>query len=249
MIRSFNYTGRKKIKRERIEITLLNDKNGRYFKARVNLDGLGFAPDAKIIIEPHYKGVQQRFHFGTVADFREPADTRLSELPDTELVFFDVSVVDDSQEVGLILGKASAVPAGIQDSPGSRIPLLYVNSVDLKDQIWKVSFEGADGRPILEINNRIPELKDLLRHNKTFISLVYPIAFRIILRQIAEEDHYDDIETWQGQWFRFLETALGITTFPEKDLDNESQDIDSWIDDCVNAFCRKTNMIEKLTEK
>ena len=55
MIRRFNYTGRKKIKRERIEITLLNDKNGRYFKARVNLDGLGFAPDAKIIIEPHYK--------------------------------------------------------------------------------------------------------------------------------------------------------------------------------------------------
>ena len=57
MIRRFNYTGRIKISQNRIDVTLFKDNDGKYFKAKINLEGLKLPPWAKVFIEPNYKGV------------------------------------------------------------------------------------------------------------------------------------------------------------------------------------------------
>ena len=169
MIRRFNYTNRVKIPRSRIDVALFKDNEGKYFRAKINLDGLKFPATARVFIEPNYKGVYQRFDFGTVGEFKEPANTRLSELPETELAYFDVSVVDESEKVGLLLGKARGIPVSTNDLPNDRIPLLYVNPIDLKDQFWKLSFDSSDDdRPVLEINNRIPELYEMAKNDIKF---------------------------------------------------------------------------------
>jgi len=251
MIRRFNYTNRVKIPRSRIDVALFKDNEGKYFRAKINLDGLKFPLTARVFIEPNYKGVYQRFDFGTVGEFQEPANTRLSELPETELAYFDVSIVDESEKVGLLLGKARGIPVSTNDLPNDRIPLLYVNPTDLKDQFWKLSFDSSDDdRPVLEINNRIPELYEMAKNDIKFISLVYPSAFRSVLIKIVEEGEFDlDDDHWISQWIKFINGVLGIKHLP--DAENENGNLtpeqEEWIDECVNAYCKKFQLFEKFT--
>jgi hypothetical protein len=251
MIRRFNYTGRVKISRSRVDISLLKDREGKYFRAKVNLEGLDLSPDAKIYIEANYKGVYQRFPFGTVAHFKEPENTRLNELPETELAYFDIAVVDESGKVGLLLGKAKGIAVSTDGVPNDRIPLLPVNPTDLKNQFWKLSFDSSDdGRPILEINKNIPDIFEIARNDPKFICLVYPAAFRGVLKKLLEYEDFDAGEdSWISDWLKFIHSVLGIKNLPDSDTENGTitPEQEAWIDDCVNEYCKKMQLFEKFT--
>lgn len=253
MIRRFNYTDRIKIPRNRIDIALFKDNEGKYFRAKINLDGLNFPATAKVFIEPNYKGVYQRFDFGTVSNINEPTSTRLSELPETELAYFDISIVDESEKVGLLLGKARGIPVSTNELPNDRIPLLYVNPTDLKDQFWKLTFDSSDDdRPVLEINNRIPELYEKAKNDINFISLVYPIAFRQVITKIVENGEFEmEEEHWITQWMKFIDGVLGIKSLPDTENDSGilTSEQETWIDECVNEYCKKFHLFEKFTAK
>lgn len=253
MIRRFNYTGRVKIPRSRVDISMFKDNEGKYFKANINLEGLDLPPDAKIYIEPNYKGVYQRFYFGTVAHFEEPETTRLNELPETELAYFDVSIVDEKSKIGLLLGKAKGIVISTDGLPNDRMPLLYVNPTDLKNQLWKLTFDSSDdSRPTLEINKNIPEMYEMAKNDIKFISLVYPAAFRGVLIKIIEEGEFDSgIDSWISQWLKFLSTALGIKSLPDIETENGviTSEQDAWIDECVNEYCKKFHLFEKFTSQ
>lgn len=251
MIRRFNYTNRLKISRSRIDISLFIDREGKYFRAKVDLEGLNLPQNAKVYIEANYKGVYQRFHFGTVAQFKEPENTRLNELPETELVYFDIAVVDESGKLGLILGSAKGISVSTDGTPHDRIPLLPVNPTDLKNQFWKLSFDSSDdGRPVLEINKNIPDIFEIARNDNKFICLVYPIALRGVLEKLLKEGDSDAEEgTWMYDWYKFINMFLGIKNKPEMDTENESltPEQEVWIDDCVNEYCKKMQLFEKFT--
>ncbi len=251
MIRRFNYTDRVKIPRNRVDISLFKDNDGKYFKANINLEGLELPATAKIYIEPNYKGVYQRFYFGTVGQLIEPENTRLDELPETELAYFDVSIVDEQNLIGRLLGKAKGIPVSTDGLPNDRLPLLYVNPTDLKNQFWKLTFDSSDdGRPILEINKNIPGIYEMARDDIKFISLVYPAAFRGVLIKILEEEDFDNAsDFWVSQWLKFLNAGLGIKSLPEGGLENGILTIEqeTWIDECVNEYCKKFNLFEKFT--
>ncbi len=250
MIRRFNYTGRIKIPRKNVDISLHNDKVGKYFRAKIELSDFGLLPDAKVYIEANYKGVYQRFCFGSVARFNEPESTRLSELPDTELVYFDVSVVDESGTVGLLLAKARGIAVSSEGQSSDRIPLLPVNPRDLKNQFWKLNFDAADdGRPTLEINKNIPDVFEKARNDINFISLVYPSAFRGVLIKILEDDLFGEEEgTWVSDWRKFIVGVLGIKNLPDSDSETKSLTPvqEAWIDDCVDEYCKQLNLFEKF---
>ena len=251
MIRRFNYTGRTKLARNRVEIALHKDKEGKYFSAKIDLAGLKLPGEARIYIEANYKGVYQRFSFGTVSNIKQPDSTRLTELPETELAYFDISIVDEQNKMGLLLSKASGIAVSTEGFPNDRLPLLYVNPVDLKNQFWKLSFDTSDdGRPTLEINKNIPEIFDLAKNDIKFISLVYPTAFRGVLEKLIREDNFEDAEDgWISQWLKFIRLTLGIKHDPEMGNDGGelSADQELWIDDCVNEFCTKLRLFEKFT--
>lgn len=52
MIRKFNYTGRQKIARSRVDITLFEEERIRTFDAAIDFDNLGLPPEARVYIEP-----------------------------------------------------------------------------------------------------------------------------------------------------------------------------------------------------
>ncbi|MBS1656450.1 MAG: hypothetical protein JSU05_16465, partial [Bacteroidetes bacterium] len=132
-----------------------------------------------------------------------------------------------------------------------RIPLLYVNPTDLKNQFWKLSFESADdNRPVLEINNRIPDLYERTKNDINFISLVYPVAFRQVLIKIVEEGEFDvEEDHWISQWMKFIDGVLGIKRLPDTENDNGhlTPEQEEWIDECVNEYCKKLQLFEKFT--
>ena len=251
MIRRFNYTGRVKIPRSRVDISMFKDNEGKYFKANINFEGLDLPPDAKVYIEPNYKGVYQRFYFGTVAHFKEPENTRLNELPETELAYFDVSIVDEQSKAGLLLGKAKGIAISTDGLPNDRMPLLYVNPTDLKNQFWKLTFDSSDdSRPTLEINKNIPEMYEMAKNDIKFISLVYPAAFRGVLIKIIEGGEFDTGgDSWVSQWLKFLSISLGIKSLPDTDNENGvlTPEQETWIDECVNEYCKKFQLFEKFT--
>lgn len=251
MIRRFNYTNRLKIPRNRVDISLFKDREGKYFRAKINLDNLDLAPEAKIYIEANYKGVYQRFAFGTVAHFKEPENTRLNELPETELAYFDIAIVDETGKVGLLLGSAKGIAVSTDGVPNDRIPLLPVNPADLKNQFWKLSFDSSDdGRPVLEINRNIPDIFEIARNDIKFISLVYPAAFRGVLEKLIEHGDFDTEEdSWVSDWLKFINSVLGIKNLPDTDTENGnlSPEQEAWIDDCVNEYCKKMQLFEKFT--
>ena len=193
----------------------------------------------------------QRFYFGTVAQFKEPDNTFLNELPETELAYFDVSIVDEAGTVGLLLGSAKGIPVSTDGTPNDRIPLLPVNPTDLGNQFWKLSFDsGEEGRPILEINKNLPDPFEMARNDIKFISLVYPAAFRgVLVRLIQQGDADAEEDSWIAQWLKFIDQVLHIKTVPEFDTNNDDMtpEQESWIDECVNEYCKKLNLFEKFT--
>jgi hypothetical protein len=121
----------------------------------------------------------------------------------------------------------------------------------LKNQFWKLTFDSSDdGRPILEINKNIPGIYEMARDDIKFISLVYPAALRGILIKILEEEDFDNGDDfWVSQWLKFLNAGLGIKSLPESN--NESgaltSEQETWIDECVNEYCKKFQLFEKFT--
>lgn len=239
MIRTFNYTGRKKIERQHVRISLRPNRKPLEFDAEMELGSYGFPPDADVVVEAYYKtaAAHMRFSFGRVADLAPPGDRRLTEI-DGEIVFFRVIVVDRSQGAPRIVGVAENLqPGEDQLSSGSRFNLLPVNFIDLGDEVWNLTL---DPRPILEINQAIAGIRDLA-HHPLFFGCVYPEVVRRVLNAIAADGIDDDVQTqWKAMWLRY---AKALADAPDTVDPDEIRD---WIEEVVDRFSSSHRVREQF---
>lgn len=138
MIRKFNYTGRKRIDRERLKIKLVAAEGDfPSFDAAINLDDLGLPSDAAVYVEAYDRSSYMRFDFGTVAQQIAPARRQLTELQSRELILFRVRVVDKAGAHGRVLAVADRLtPVATGAAAVEREGLLGVELQDLGDRIW-----------------------------------------------------------------------------------------------------------------
>ena len=95
MIRKFNYTGRKKIRRSDVRIDLLrDDDNRRYFNISLHLADLELPETARVYVEAYHRSGYQRYDFGTAGRLRIPADRTLGGIAASVMPLFRVKVVD-----------------------------------------------------------------------------------------------------------------------------------------------------------
>ena len=81
MLRTLNFTGRRKIPREAAQITLHREADGGVtFEADLRLDDFEFPTHAQIFVEAFFKTNTERFAWGTVGERQVPADRRLRRL-------------------------------------------------------------------------------------------------------------------------------------------------------------------------
>jgi len=244
MIRRFNYTGRQRIESSRVTVELRNENGTRSFDASIDLAGFGLPQKAEVHVEAYYKSSYMRFQFGSVEAIQPAMDRRLTEIDRGDIVFFRVKIVDHSDKFGRILAEADGItPREIETAPADRFPLLPIDAKDLGQGIWRLEF-GA--QPVLEINNAIlginGSIREIVRSDPAFFSLVFPSVVKQILFQILIVDQYDptddDENSWQGQWLRYVGRF-----HPDPPPRPESEDTSvldrqlEWIDDAMKAWC------------
>jgi len=240
MRRRFNYTERKRITRDQIEIKLNRDGDTvESFSAKLNLNGMNLPLADRVYIEAYRRADVERYPFGTVDNIAPPDDTSLSRLRYQESLRFRVLVTDESGERGLIHALAEGIPA----EEYRKRSILPVDFRDLGRRIWKIEF-GADG-PVLLLNEKVPGIYDLGKEPQ-FRLCVYPAALRDVLtHMVFVENAFSSEEltdNWTDDWIRFARALTTGDGDASVILDVNSPQFDDseamqWTDGVVNQFC------------
>jgi len=243
VIQRFNYTGREKIVRKNLSITIKreNDKITSFVLDRLDLQGLNLPPDADTWIEAYYRSELKRFDCGTVTNLKLPLVGELSDMAYTENLKFRILIAERQNRK--ILAHADRLAP---EEPAGKEFILPVDfGGDLGNMIWTVKYEGDDGGPVLFINRKIPNIENIAKHDPMFFVYVYPVVIREILTYMIFVEGVDSVSDpsseWHKKWLKFS-CILGIT--PPQVLNPEHDNFDkdaasNWIDAVARAFCDK----------
>lgn len=242
MLRKLNFTERAKVPRSQVRVTLRRGDDGvLVFDPQLTFDGVAVVPTARVFIEAYYRTSFMRFDCGSVEAFVPPDDRRLTDIDGTGVVRFRVKIVDNTANDHRIVAVADDIVVSLE-KPGTsgRLPLLPVNFSDaLGQQAWRIAFESNG--PVLELNNRIDDIKDMAKNDAAFFALVYPAAVRQILTQILlvdQQDWHEEGDEWWNFWLRWAAYFSGP-------LPRDGDEAPFWIDDVVSAFSREQNLIDR----
>lgn len=237
----FNYTGRKKINRSDIIITVF-DRNGVLtFDADVDLSDHSLPEDSPVFVEAYRQTSWMRFDYGNSAEPKAQSDNRLSGFDSLDGIRFRVKVSQGDGVHGKLLAVADKIrPVKPEEGEAGRLCILPVKSEDM-DCIWKIDF---DNDPILLISKKAGS-KDMISQSPGFISLVYPSVLREILFKIkgSDVDWIEDEESWQNQWLTFVNNLPG-TGDPPDWLDDDKDRYYQWVEDAVESFARHLHIVE-----
>ena len=252
-VRSFNYTGRRRITREEVSLRLnqLPDKTG-IFDADIRLEKSHALPEGAVVCVEAYRGSSaswMRFPFGTVGALKPPADRRLTDFDGTDGILFRVKVTSPEKDQGLLLAEADALsPRAPDEDEHSRESLLRVRSdKTLEERVWRLDFVD---KPVLLVNSALGEWRDVVL-DRPFMALVMPEVLEAILVRALFVDKYEhddqDEETgdWRSQWLRFARSIPGTTDQPgTEDMDA----LERWVGEVVGAFSRKQCILDRFEE-
>jgi hypothetical protein len=249
VIRRLNYTGRKSIARSRVTIRIVPFSGGDpAFTADYNLKGLRFPRDARVYIEAYNADSYMRFAFGTVGESVVPRDTRLTEITARPLVKFRLKVVDETNQIGLLLGVADKiVPLRPDEDLEQKQSLLPVDFCDLGERVWRLDLSDW---PVLELNNRIDGIAEAARSSGGFLGLLYPEVLRRILREAVIEQQVTDPDLdesdWTCLWLRYACSLPGVSAPPSSASRQQAELLEEWIEEAVHAFCRTRHARARL---
>jgi hypothetical protein len=247
-MRSFNYTGRKKILRKDFALGIYtNDKDDIYFEVNLpDFMALGYCPKSKIFVEAYRKAGYMRFDYGTVANNKE-FDGYLSEFDDPDDIYFRIKVI--SEEGKKLEGVADRIRPEIEKQ--TDLSIINVRVVDLSGAIW--SIEYSDENPTILLDKSFSKMT--IHSDVKFKTIILPSVLREILTRILliEKDFsidFDDVEgDWRNRWMYFCKETLG-SAFTQEDIENMDEDKKfNWIDETVARFCRYNKFKESLKQE
>jgi hypothetical protein len=240
-----NYTQRKRITRDRVDLALDSEADPPQVRALINLDGLSLADDGEVVLEAYHQTRLHRIEAGPVADLGEVIAT-LKDFPDIGLIKFRLKVSAPSDELGrrallAVADKLQPRCEGDEDAP--RDPLLpFRGSADLGQEVWRVVFEADE--PVVEMNSNLGDWRGFAQE-PYFQTLVLPEVFRQVLIWLAEQPTEDDATHSVARWRAFLE-GLGADVEPEEP--DHVDTVRSWADEAVAKLARRHRWFEMLQE-
>jgi hypothetical protein len=245
MIRKFNYTGRKKIRRSDVSIDVLRDGEGRrFFNIGLHLAEMVLPANARIYVEAYHRSGYQRFDFGTARAMKIPADRRLNGISESATPLFRVKVVDKTAAHGRILASIDKIrPASVDHQPADSRTLLFVEYDELGQRIWQLDLDGD--WPVLKLNQDVEEIGLIASSDNRFAALVYPEVFRQILTRIVIVDEHTDPDCdddWPSLWLKLACDLPGMTG----PLPGPKADRRTWIENAVEAFCANFEVLSKF---
>lgn len=243
MRRRVNSTGRKRIERQHVRITLGSDALGRpLVTAKFRLDDLKLPGDGRIFLEAYRHGFVERLPYGTVKSPSAEGASVLEELG-PEGVLFRVKIVDPGSGKMLALGRR----LGAGDDTQPRQELFRVKLGDLRQEVWCVRLNDL-AAPTLLLNNRIPDIASRFRRSD-FRAHVLPAAMRMVLLELWRTDQEPDEDepadaSWARRWWDFAEALAGEES---PDVNDPTRMLD-WIDRACAAFAARHGLTDKLLD-
>jgi hypothetical protein len=247
MIKRVNFTGRRRIARDRIDIEVF-DGIPRRFAAAIDLSEMELPEDAGVFVEATCAGstVIQRFEFGTVGKLKPESLCLLTDI-EGENVFFSIKVVDHSEKFGRLLRVAENVRpqrAGKQTAAGRR-GILPIEPADLGQKLWQLEFREHD--VFLLVNRQIPGFVDYVRGDPAFHAVVYPEVVRQVLTRAIHEnvDADEDDERWPVMWLRFGR-SLHPMREPAPNENEGSEVVEDWVSEVVSTFSETHSLKDRF---
>lgn len=241
MKKTFNYTGRKKIERIDVCVSLREDKGVWVFDADFRLAEYHFPRNAEIWVEAHRQNLWMQFNWGTISAMRPAVNRRLTEFDVPDGILFRVRVVQPAgQEHHKLLGEADGIPfVKVGEANAKHRPLLDTVPDALDQLLWKLDMD-RDPPALLVNRDALPTWKEMAQ-SAHFTSLVYPEVMRRLLTASLIDDEWSDEEEggWQSDWVRFARNIGGLAA-PPPPADGEGRE--KWIEEAVAAFARRNNM-------
>jgi len=133
---------------------------------------------------------------------------------------------------GRILAAADGLRPSTPGDDADRQALLPMRERDIGNELWKIEVDYRTG-PVLVVSNRVSGLAAQIRTVPLLQGLVFPHAFRAILRDLNPPGESDDDDLWGDNWRLFL-IDLGVPAEPEDP--NDADAVDEWIETAVKAF-------------
>ena len=251
MIRRFNYTGRRKIRREDVQITVLTGAEGASFNAQFDLSSYNLPVDALVAVEAQRRSRFMRFPWGTVGSPLPPSDRRLRAFESADSVLFRLKVTGAGEHAGKLLAVADRLrPLAPDEQPKTVEPLLPVASEPLNGELWRVDFD--DGKPRLLIDEHFD--RDEVARHPAFVATALPAAFREILTRAYVVEEYNggdgDVEEddWPDKWFQ-LARSLGVSDplsdWFEADNRAANTEFHDWVNEAVGRFCQHHDLVRR----
>lgn len=235
-----NYTGRKRITRDRLHIRQEDGDDGMTPVVGVvlNLDGMDLPDDADVLVEAYRQNTYMRFKVGTVGDFESVGGLSLKDFATGEAILYRIKVVGrQDSDAGKLLAAADQVrPTLPEDDANKRSLLPFRRSADLGQRLWRLDLMGEE--PVVLINKQVGDWYSFAS-SPAFRALVYPEVLRQIADWVLEESDEDSIGPL-GDWRRFIE-LMGKRV---EDVSDDPLGRDDWLDDVVARFCRDHRFLE-----
>ena len=242
-VRTFNYTGRDRIKHGDVQITL---ESGVFSVVFPSFDK--YPANARVFVEPYRHGHSRHLDFGEVGGIRPPSESQrtLFDFHPPESAYFRIKIV--SPEGGKILASGERISPEESGSSGKSI--LPVVQEDLGAECWRLSFDENDPPVVLQINKRLADhaaWKDIATSGY-FLAFVYPAVLHQTLYYVLFVEKNHDMESGQyAPWLRFGARFAGENPPPPED--ENADDIHKWIIRAVSGFARRqTDSIQKGIE-
>ena len=145
MIKRVNFTGRKRIAKNRVQLEV-DGGPPRRFTARFDLTDTKFPAEAAVVLEAMSAGsnVVERIECGSFGTLQPTLSRTLRDV-EGENIFFNLKVIDRTERTGRILGIAERLrPENVGPAvPAGRRGILPIEPADLKQELWKLDFKGS----------------------------------------------------------------------------------------------------------
>ena len=241
-INRLNYTGRMRLNRSDVRITVYEPAHGPpTFDADLHLGDYQLPADGLVFVEAYRQTAWMRFPFGRLGAIVPCQDRRLVEFDAGDGILFRVRVTSAGERHGVLLAEADKIPGcRPNEVEEHRTPLLPMRSSDLDQEVCRVDFSHG---PVLLINRNLD--KQAIAASSLFRSLVCPQAMGEILTRVLhiEKDSLDreDHEDWRTQWLGFAESLPGVGEIREEE---EEDRFDDWIESAVASFARRQGLFD-----
>lgn len=195
-------------------------------------------PDSVVTLYVREHFIEKEFSLGTVSELSVAKDRQLKEFTGNRKIYFRLIVSNEEKQ---IIASNENLKVKRSDDEANAVSLIVVDdSQDLGETLWKLRLEDNES-PILMLNNRINNVKHIVKDNVQVLASIIPEVLRQSILHLSFNLNFDDedVTCFQYKWAKFISLyGLDIRELPNLlDEPDKFYVAVDFADDLSSKFC------------